>query len=247
MNKNTQKFFRDNGLSSGLLNQYSEIFHSFGTRANGLSSQDSQHTDHLYKYSQQAAHNAGVDVSQIVCMGQIHSNNVQIVKSPGIYEQTDSVITQKKGLVLCIQTADCAPIFLFDPDSRAIAALHGGWRGISRDIIANAVKIMKNNFNVNPKKLITAIGPSLRNCCFEIGEDVLHHFDKKFISNKENQYYLKFVELIKSKLKDSGITNDNIDILNYCTQCNPDHFFSYRGDDQITGRMLNFIGMGLVE
>ncbi|HMA62746.1 MAG TPA: peptidoglycan editing factor PgeF [bacterium] len=206
-----------------------------------MSPQKSQHSDHLQKCSQQAAHNAEVNVNQIVCMEQVHSNNVQIVKAPGIYEQTDGVITQKTDLVLCIQTADCAPIFLFDPDSRTIAALHGGWRGISKDIISNAVKIMENDFNVEPGKLISAVGPSLRSCCFEVGEDVLHHFDENFVYRMGKQYYLKFVELIKSKLKESGIKNKNIDIINFCTQCNTGQFFSYRGDDQNTGRMINMI------
>ena len=48
------------------------------------------------------------------------------------------MITQDTNISLAILTADCCPIFIFDIDSKFIACLHAGWRGVYKNIVKNA-------------------------------------------------------------------------------------------------------------
>ena len=203
--------------------------------------EEARDSNHLEKCRQLAAKNNKMDLENVACLEQVHSNRVEIANESGIYPATDGIITNKNDLILCIQTADCAPIFLFSPRKKVIAALHGGWRGITNDIISIAINLLKSNFAIDPDNLLATVGPSLRDHCFEIGPDILHHFDDQFILKEDGHYYLLFAELIEFKLIAAGLIKENIDILDYCTKCNPEMFYSYRGDNRVTGRMLNTI------
>ena len=236
INKNT--FF-----TSSELNNYSIIMHRFGTRRDGLIPGRSTDANYLELCREKAAETIGMSSDDIVCLEQVHSNNVIEVNKGGVYRNADGVISDTKGIYLTIQTADCAPIFLFAPKQEVIAAVHGGWRGIAGDILFNAIKMLHNQYQITPAELKVTVGPSLKKCCFEIGTDVLDIFEKQFIISQNKRYYLDFSNLIKSKLLQAGIENNNIEIIQQCTMCNNDIFYSYREDNQQTGRMLNIIGM----
>ena len=46
---------------------------------------------------------------------QTHSSNVQFVTKPGIYNNTDGLVTSKDyNLKLSTKVADCVPIYLYD-------------------------------------------------------------------------------------------------------------------------------------
>ena len=65
---------------------------------------------------------------QLVFPRQTHTNCVAEIS--GILEneikETDALVTNKTGVCLCVQTADCVPILLFDPINDIIAAVHAG-------------------------------------------------------------------------------------------------------------------------
>ena len=41
----------------------------------------------------------------------------------------DALITKEPGCCICISTADCIPILLYDRKNQVVAAAHAGWRG----------------------------------------------------------------------------------------------------------------------
>lgn len=41
----------------------------------------------------------------------------------------DALITTEPGCCICISTADCIPVLLYDRVHHAVAAVHAGWRG----------------------------------------------------------------------------------------------------------------------
>jgi polyphenol oxidase len=73
----------------------------------------------------------GIQSAQLVFPRQTHTNYV--VKSSEFPEneikETDALVTNQPGICLCVQTADCVPILLFDPVEKVISAVHAGWRG----------------------------------------------------------------------------------------------------------------------
>ena len=92
----------------------------------------------------------------------------------------DGLITAEPGILLTIRIADCLPVLLVDPQRRVVAAVHAGWRGALDRIIEKAVGDMRRAFGSDPQDLIAALGPSIRDCCFEVGEEVVEAFYGKF-------------------------------------------------------------------
>jgi len=117
----------------------------------------------------------------LVTLRQIHSDRIHVVsavsKQP---EAGDGIITNTPGLVLAVQTADCLPVILVDPKRKAVGVFHAGWRGTLRRIVEKGVGEMRRNFGSDPRNLQAAIGPGIRQCCFEVGPEVRIQFEAQF-------------------------------------------------------------------
>ncbi len=92
----------------------------------------------------------------------------------------DGLITAEPGVLLTIRIADCLPALLVDPRERVVAAIHAGWRGALARVIEKGVGDMRRAFGSDPQDLIAVLGPSIRACCFEVGEEVVEAFNGKF-------------------------------------------------------------------
>lgn len=44
-------------------------------------------------------------------------------------EGIDALITREEGCCICVSTADCVPVLLYDRQHQVVAAVHAGWRG----------------------------------------------------------------------------------------------------------------------
>jgi purine-nucleoside/S-methyl-5'-thioadenosine phosphorylase / adenosine deaminase len=117
----------------------------------------------------------------LITLRQIHSDVVRLAESP-ISESPsgDALVSRTRGLLLAIQTADCIPILLVDPQHRAVAAVHAGWRGALARIAAKAVGRMQMEFGTSPENLLAALGPGIHHCCYEVGPDVVKEFAAQF-------------------------------------------------------------------
>ena len=178
-----------------------------------------------------------INKKYITDANQIHSNIVSYVNKPGTYDNIDGLITNGDSkLILVIKTADCVPIFLFDKIKNNYGAIHAGWRGIQSKIHLNAVdKFLSIGSNIENINIV--IGPSIKSCCYEVGEEMKKIFNEKFITTINNKYYLDLIQCIASDLKVLGIKNINID--SSCTY-DGDKYYSYR-KDKGNGRMYSFI------
>jgi len=92
----------------------------------------------------------------------------------------DGLMTAEPGILLTIRIADCLPLLLADPQRRVVAAVHAGWRGAVARVIEKAVGDMRRTFGSDPQELIVAVGPSIRACCYEVGEEVVQAFHGTF-------------------------------------------------------------------
>jgi len=93
-----------------------------------------------------------------------------------VLPQGDALITQEPGVLLSVRGADCMPVLLADPRRRAVAAIHAGWRGALAGIVEITVGEMIRIFDSKPGDLLAAIGPSIRACCYEVGDEVVNAF-----------------------------------------------------------------------
>ena len=182
-----------------------------------------------------------LDPVQIVIPDQTHSNNVVICTESGGISNTDGLITNEK-LVLTIQVADCIPIYLVDPVVKIIGLLHAGWRGIANGIVLNGIQKLIQ-LNANPHNVIALLGPSIRQCCFEVGLEVARKLDSSFVRNgRKGGRMVKLQGIVQSQLTESGVNQKKIIDINECTFCLGEKYHSFRREGESAGRMITILG-----
>lgn len=185
----------------------------------------------------------GADSEKVVFSRQVHRDGVRVCatedcRRPGVpvpYE-ADGLITDIPGLALCIFTADCTPILLYDPVKRCAGAVHAGWRGTAMDIVGKAVKKMAEAFGSRPENICAAVGPCISRCCFETGEEVAVAMENlmgsavsEFVTPRGGGKYMTDLKGINSwLLQRAGVMPENIDISRECTMCMRDKYWSHR-------------------
>jgi len=116
-----------------------------------------------------------------VTLRQIHSSYIHLVdRAFSEPPAGDGMITNKRGLILGIQTADCLPILIADPANKAVGAFHAGWRGTLARIVEKGVGVMRMHYGSDPARLLAAIGPGIGGCCYNVGAEVQAEFESQF-------------------------------------------------------------------
>src|SRR3954466_11731232 len=124
---------------------------------------------------------AGKKSWPMVTLKQVHSDVIHRVQKISKSVLTgDGLITNVPEILLAIQTADCLPILLVDPEHRAVGAFHAGWRGTLARIVEKGVGRMRKEFGSDPGKLKAAIGPGVRGCCYQVGRELRDKFESQF-------------------------------------------------------------------
>jgi YfiH family protein len=117
----------------------------------------------------------------LVTLRQIHSDLIHVVsKVPDEMLAGDGLVTSTPGVLLAVETADCLPIILLDPKRRAVGVFHAGWRGTQKRIVEKGVGEMRKNFGSRPRDLKAAIGPGIRACCYQVGQELREIFEAQF-------------------------------------------------------------------
>lgn len=179
---------------------------------------------------------------------QRHTDRVIVLKDYREPEIADAVITDKKGIFIGIKTADCLPVLIFDPKYQVAAAVHAGWRGTAKGILRKTIKRIKEVYGCNAGDLLIAMGPSIRGCCYEVGEEVIQAL-KKEISvedyilriNGKKHVDLSLANLFQALI--SGVKRENIWLSEDCTYCKHNEYASYRFHGKKAGRQYALIGM----
>jgi hypothetical protein len=160
--------------------------------------------------------------------------------------QVDGLVTTENELYLSVTVADCLPIFFYYPPTNIIGILHAGWKGLDKEIINNAILMLKEKFFINPSLLLAGIGPGIEECHFLVKEDVYAKFRayKNAGKIKNNTKSLSLKSIAKLQMIENGIKKENIEINNECTYCLKDTYFSYRRDGGYNfSTMMALIGL----
>jgi len=192
------------------------------------------------------------DAGQFVFPRQTHSDRVVVVSSENYkstIDDTDALITSEPGLFICVQTADCVPILLFDPQNKVVAAIHAGWKGTISKIAKKTVQQMTETFGCNPDDIVAGIGPSIHMHAYEVGPEVVSVVEANFTNSpallkpsmNEGRAYFDLWEANQTVLMESGISEKNIELMGLCSFEQADLFYSARRDGADTGRMVSGI------
>jgi hypothetical protein len=202
----------------------------------------------------------GIQSSQVVRVKQVHGDGVLTVTEdlvsrqgfPGVlldegYEY-DALVTNLPDLALVVSTADCLPLLIHDPAHGAVAAVHAGWRSTAKRIAARALEAMAAAYRTDPKDCQVAIGPGIRGCCYEVGEEVtraiaaaLPTWEAHAEQTRPSHWRLDLAGVNRAILEAAGIRARRIADVKLCTACRTDLFFSHRAEKPRTGRMMNLI------
>jgi YfiH family protein len=171
----------------------------------------------------------------IATVRQIHSGIVREAPEAGgdRFAEGDAVVVSRQGTLVGVRTADCVPILIADGRTRAVAAVHAGWRGSAATIVQGAVREMAARYGSRPADLHAAIGPAIGSCCYAVGPDVAQLF-----GSTESRIDLEAIN--RRQLEEAGV--EDIWQAGECTFCEAARYFSFRREKEAAGRMLSFVG-----
>lgn len=197
------------------------------------------------------ARKLGIDWRKIFSLKQMHGTKIIKISRKGNFEKEtrgDGLITNQKNVFLMIKTADCFPMLVFDPKTKAIGACHIGWRGAIGKIFLKLVVQMHSFFACQIKDLLIGIGPGLHPCCYhfkEVLQEDLPEWEKyiKKINYKEKE--INLLGKIINELLEIGIKKKNIEIIDICTGCSNKFysFFRYKKYKEEKGCFASIIGV----
>jgi len=229
-------------IKSKHINRYSNISHGFFNRLGGYSSGiykslncgkgSNDNKKDINKNLTKVCIKIKCNKNKLVLLNQTHSNKIySLNKVPKKKLIGDALITSKRKLALGILTADCAPIFIFDPYKNIIAAIHVGWKGAYKKIIYKTISKFKKKGSYI-KNLIAVIGPCISKHTYEVKKDFLKKFlnqnqkNRLFFTFKKNKIFFNLNYYIKNQLNEIGI--NKIEIINKDTYLRKNNFFSAR-------------------
>jgi YfiH family protein len=193
----------------------------------------------------------GADVRQIESLAD--AKPAEDARGDTVY--CDALVSNVRGVMVGVKTADCVPLLIGDPKTGAFAAVHAGWRGTFAGVVFHAIERLMKAYNTKPQDLRVAIGPAAAACCYEVGSEIIdgfqEHFpdaDSLFTPTREGHARLDLLKANHNQLTSAGVDPDRIHTAPLCTMDNTDLFFSYRREKNVlgkVGRLMSVIGRQL--
>ncbi len=238
--------------------QYSDLIALQSTRNGGVSegayfslnlgSNTGDEAEKVHENTLRLCAATGIDACQLVSSVQLHGTAILTAEKPGHYQGYDALITDKKDLFLCIFTADCYPVLIYDPQHNACGAVHAGWKGSAGGIVIKTIEAMQARFRTLPEECLAYIGTGISPEAYEVGREVALEFppdsyQRSPARHQEEKYLLDLGMVNYRQLLASGIPPSNIERSPFCSVRNSELFYSYRRDQGKTGRMVSLIGV----
>ena len=251
------------------LDRYEHIFHFVTTREGGISEgayatlNPSRYTDddpaHIQQNLSRLAQAIHLQPTQILLPHQVHQDRILDITPAFLSQSQSSQLAQLEGIdalltavphvCVAISTADCVPVLLYAPDRQVVAAVHAGWRGTVLRIAQRCVEQMQQQYQCDPARLQAAIGPSISQAAFEVGEEVVEAFREAGFELSSLMYrhpdsQKAHIDLWKAnqlQLLEAGLQPAHIEIAGICTYQQVDQFFSARRLGIRSGRILSGI------
>jgi len=181
----------------------------------------------------------GIDSVLSTCT-QVHGVNVERAAEGEQPCKCDALWSDRRGVSLGIKIADCLPVTMIDPARSIIANVHSGWRGAAQQIVSRTVDALERASAFEPSNAFAFLGPSIRVCCFEVGEEVAVQFDETFVDRSFAKPHIDLPAMTRAILKQRGFDDARISDSELCTRCDGSIFHSYRRD-RSGGRNLQIV------
>ena len=180
--------------------------------------------------------NLGIAPARVARVRQEHTDEIIQVQGSclthGERVVGDGLVTDEVNLPLSILTADCLPVFYWDPVMRVVGLVHAGWRGVAHGIIPKMVRAMSSLYSSKAADIRVAFGPSIRFCCYEVGEDLKAYFGDfyRLPHAGATRAHVDLAGAARKQLFGEGIEKSHLYDCDLCTFCRNDLFYSARKD-----------------
>lgn len=256
-------------LGYGLLGSYSNIFHFVTTRQGGVgagaygtfncSPYSGDETENVRRNQELLVQGLPQPPRELILPFQTHNTKSLLVDEAFLSASTelrsellrgiDAVITREPGCCVCISTADCIPVLLYDKAHEAVAAVHAGWRGTVNYIVGHTLERMRTVFGTEGADVIACIGPGISLESFEVGDEVYEAFCRNgfdmtrlsFRKAETGKHHIDLWEANRQQLLDFGVPERQIETAGICTYIHHEQFFSARRLGIKSGRILSGI------
>lgn len=179
----------------------------------------------------------------LVTADQVHGVSIAAVDVPSAsLTGCDALVTQTVGLGLAIRSADCLPLFLWDPVQQVAGLAHAGWRGLAGQLPPRLISFVHQRYHCHPEDLWIGLGPSIRACCYDVGPA----FEARLAPWVQVEGGRRTCDLIAcaiAQLLEAGVRPGRTLDSGICTACEPDRWFSVRRDGESCARHVSFIVM----
>ena len=163
---------------------------------------------------------------------QVAGDGIIRVEDPGFAGEGDALVTRGNGYALVVAIADCIPVALVG--NGVVGMVHSGWRGTWAGIVGKAARMMDGEAQAY-------IGPGIRECCYEVSQELAAEFAGRFGTEVVSGRYLSLPGAIRADLEEAGAWQ--VHDLGLCTGCRPDLFYSHRKQGPKTGRNLAAVAL----
>lgn len=162
--------------------------------------------------------------------------------------EADAIVTDRRGVLLSIVTADCAPVLLADGQAGVVGAAHAGWRGALAGILEHTLELMIEH-GARRERMVAAIGPAIAQASYEVDAALRERFpaaaERYFAPGRAGHWQFDLPGYVAGRLHAAGV--GKVDTLAADTYADEARFHSYRRashrDGETTGRQTSVIGL----
>ncbi len=176
-----------------------------------------------------------LDPERLATAGQTHGARVARATEPVLHPDCDALVTTVSGLAIAVTAADCLPIVCIAPG--AVAVAHSGWRGTAAGMPGAALEALCAASSAGPERVHCHLGPSIRACCYRVGDDVAEAFPDAARVRIDRAWHVDLATAARVQLIQGGVRPEHVSDVTQCTACHPDRYFSHRRDAGTTGRL----------
>mgnify|MGYP002527101749 CR=1 FL=1 len=168
--------------------------------------------------------------------------------------KADAMVTDLRGIVLGVLTADCVPVFFADPEASVIGVAHAGWKGALGGVVEAVVNAM-TRLGATPGNIVAAIGPCIGQKSYEVGAEFRAEFcaadranEAYFMPASRAGYHMfDIAGYVAGHLERLGL--GTVETLAFDTYADEERFFSYRrachNSESDYGRLLSLVALEL--
>ena len=176
---------------------------------------------------------------------QVHGAELWIHREGGapgvlVMDGFDGHVTDRPGLLLSVGVADCVPVSIVDPESRAVALVHAGWRGTAAGIVERAVHRLAESWQGSAERLWLHCGPAICGACYEVGPEV-HAAVNPGRPVPAAPAPIDVRAAIVERVVAGGVAEERVSVSAHCTRCGDGGFFSHRGGSK--ARQVGVLGI----